>query len=104
MQTAPPLGAGSQPQKGLIIAGWVCVGVGFLTFWMCGVGGIFFVASLIISIILLSKGVVGNGIGMLLASLLGPLICFGMMMLLGVGLAASEAAGNGMPLFPMPPK
>ena len=100
MQTAPPVGAALQSQKGLIIAGWVCVGVGFLTFWMCGIGGAFFVASLIISIILLSKGVVGNGIGMLLVSLLGPLICVGLMMLLGVGLAASEAVGGGLPRPP----
>jgi hypothetical protein len=44
-------------------AGWICLILGFLTFWIFGFGFIFFIATFILAIVAMSSNRVGQGIG-----------------------------------------
>ncbi len=42
-------------ERSMITTGWVCIVLGFLTFWMCGLGAIFFAVSFVLGILLLFR-------------------------------------------------
>ena len=56
-------------------AGWICLILGFLTFWIFGFGFIFFVATFILAIVAMSSNWVGQGIALLVSSVGSSIIC-----------------------------
>ena len=56
-------------------AGWICLILGFLTFWIFGFGFIFFVATFILAILAMSSQRVGQGIALLISSIGASVIC-----------------------------
>jgi DNA uptake protein ComE-like DNA-binding protein len=56
-------------------AGWICLILGFLTFWIFGFGFIFFLATFILAIVAMSTQRVGQGIGLLISSVGASLVC-----------------------------
>jgi competence ComEA-like helix-hairpin-helix protein len=67
-----PLPAKSSAVK----AGWICLILGFLTFWIFGFGFIFFVATFILAIVAMSTNRLGQGIALLVSSVGSAIICF----------------------------
>jgi hypothetical protein len=70
-QTAKPIPAKSSAVK----AGWICLILGFLTFWIFGFGFIFFVTTFILAIVAMSTQRIGQGIALLVSSIGASLIC-----------------------------
>ena len=56
-------------------AGWICLILGFLTFWIFGFGFIFFIATFILAIVAMSSNRVGQGIALLISSVGSSVIC-----------------------------
>jgi len=56
-------------------AGWICLALGFLTFWIFGFGFIFFLATFILAIVAMSTQRVGQGIALLISSIGASVIC-----------------------------
>jgi len=56
-------------------AGWICLILGFLTFWIFGFGFIFFIATFVLAIVAMSSNRVGQGIALLVASVGSGVIC-----------------------------
>ena len=56
-------------------AGWICLILGFLTFWIFGFGFIFFLATFILAIVAMSTQRVGQGIALLISSVGASVIC-----------------------------
>jgi Helix-hairpin-helix motif len=82
------MNASSQPDSGTlrpshqvarkssaVKAGWICLVVGFLTFWIFGFGFIFFLATFILAIVAMSTYRVGQGIALLISSVGASVIC-----------------------------
>jgi len=65
LQVAKPPPAKSSVVK----AGWICLIVGFLTFWIFGLGFVFFVATFILAIVAMSTNRLGQGIALLVSSI-----------------------------------
>jgi DNA uptake protein ComE-like DNA-binding protein len=56
-------------------AGWICLILGFLTFWIFGFGFIFFVATFVLAIVAMSTNRVGQGIVLLVSSVGSSIVC-----------------------------
>jgi DNA uptake protein ComE-like DNA-binding protein len=56
-------------------AGWICLILGFLTFWIFGFGFIFFIATFVLAIVAMSSNRVGQGIVLLVSSVGSGVIC-----------------------------
>ena len=56
-------------------AGWICLILGFLTFWIFGFGFIFFLATFILAIVAMSTQRMGQGIALLISSIGAGVIC-----------------------------
>lgn len=56
-------------------AGWICLVLGFLTFWIFGFGFIFFLATFVLAIVAMSTGRVGQGLALLVSSISASIIC-----------------------------
>jgi competence ComEA-like helix-hairpin-helix protein len=56
-------------------AGWICLILGLLTFWIFGFGFIFFGATFILAIVAMSTHRVGQGIALLVSSVGSSIIC-----------------------------
>ena len=56
-------------------AGWICLILGLLTFWVFGFGFIFFIATFVLAIIAMSSNRVGQGIALLVLSVGSSVIC-----------------------------
>jgi DNA uptake protein ComE-like DNA-binding protein len=56
-------------------AGWICLVLGFLTFWIFGFGFVFFVATFILAIVAMCTNRVGQGIVLLVASVGSSIVC-----------------------------
>src|SRR5207247_4308573 len=56
-------------------AGWICLALGFLTFWIFGFGFIFFVATFILAIVAMSTNRLGQGIALLVSSVGSSILC-----------------------------
>src|SRR6476660_97312 len=70
-QVANPVTTKSSAVK----AGWICLILGFLTFWIFGLGFIFFVATFVLSIVAMSTNRVGQGIVLLVSSVGSSFVC-----------------------------
>jgi len=71
LQVAKPSPAKSSAVK----AGWICLILGFLTFWIFGFGFVFFVATFILAIVAMCTNRVGQGIVLLVASVGSSIVC-----------------------------
>jgi hypothetical protein len=56
-------------------AGWICLILGFLTFWIFGLGFVFFVATFILAIVAMSTNRLGQGIALLVSSVGSSILC-----------------------------
>ena len=70
-QVANPVSTKSSAVK----AGWICLVLGFLTFWIFGFGFIFFAATFILAIVAMSTNRVGQGIVLLVSSVGSSIVC-----------------------------
>ena len=70
-QVAKPVPAKSSAVK----AGWICLILGFLTFWIFGFGFIFFAVTFILAIVAMSTQRIGQGIALLVSSIGASVIC-----------------------------
>lgn len=70
-QVAKPVPAKSSAVK----AGWICLVLGFLTFWIFGFGFIFFAATFILAIVAMATNRVGQGIVLLVSSVVSSFVC-----------------------------
>jgi len=105
----PPLPVASQaPKSSAVTAGWICVAIGFVTFWIFGLGFVFFGVAMICAVVAMCTNQVQRGLILLLSSLASLVICamlffvaiFGAMF--GVlGVAAQKAQQHQL-LFPSP--
>jgi len=71
LQAAKPVPAKSSAVK----AGWICLILGFLTFWIFGLGFVFFVATFILAIVAMSTNRLGQGIALLVSSVGSSILC-----------------------------
>ena len=71
----PQLAKPAPAKSSAVKAGWICLILGFLTFWIFGFGFIFFVASFILAIVAMSSNRVGQGIALLISSVGAGVIC-----------------------------
>lgn len=75
--------------NGAVIGGWVCFGLGvilmFVTLWSFVIYGPLFLVAFILAIVAIAQKRIGQGVTMLLASLIVPLVLF-------VGLGATRTA------------
>jgi Helix-hairpin-helix motif len=64
------------PTKSSVVrAGWICLVLGFLTFWIFGLGFVFFVATFILAIVAMATNRVGQGIVLLVSSVGSSIVC-----------------------------
>src|SRR5438876_4810643 len=56
-------------------AGWICLILGFLTFWIFGFGFVFFAATFILAIVAMCTNRVGQGIVLLVSSVGSIIVC-----------------------------
>jgi hypothetical protein len=68
-------------------AGWICLILGFFTFWIFGLGFVFFSATIVLAIVAMCTNQVGQGVTLLVASIASLAICvvIFMLLILGVG-------------------
>jgi hypothetical protein len=80
-QSFPPNPETSQVAKTVpakssaVKAGWICLVLGFLTFWIFGFGFIFFAATFILAIVAMCTNRVGQGIVLLVSSVGSSIVC-----------------------------
>ena len=56
-------------------AGWICLVLGFLTFWIFGFGFIFFIATFVLAIVAMATNRVAQGLTLLILSVASGVIC-----------------------------
>ena len=71
LQVAKPVPTKSSAVK----AGWICLVLGFLTFWIFGFGFVFFIATFILAIVAMCTNRLGQGIALLVSSVGSGLVC-----------------------------
>src|SRR5438067_6308730 len=71
LQVAKPPPAKSSAVK----AGWICLILGFLTFWIFGLGFVFFIATFILAVVAMSTNRLGQGIALLVSSVESSILC-----------------------------
>src|SRR6266536_1105068 len=72
---APQLAKSVTAKSSAVRAGWICLVLGFLTFWIFGLGFVFFVATFILAIIAMSTNRLGQGIALLVSSVGSSILC-----------------------------
>jgi predicted PurR-regulated permease PerM len=72
----PPLPvAPSPPKSSAVTAGWICVAIGFGTFWIFGLGFTFFGIAMICAVVAICTNQVQRGLMLLLSSFASLAIC-----------------------------
>jgi len=103
LPVAPPVAKSSA-----VTAGWICLAIGFVTFWIFGLGFVFFGVAMICAVVAMCTNQVQRGLILLLSSLASLVICamlffvaiFGAMFG-ALGVAAQKAQQHQI-LFPSP--
>ena len=75
----PETGSAAKPgraKSSAVKAGWICLILGFLTFWIFGLGFVFFIATFALAIVAMSTNRVGQGIVLLVSSVGSGIVCF----------------------------
>ncbi len=70
-----PLAKPVPAKSSAVRAGWLCLVLGFLTFWVFGLGFVFFVATFILAIVAMCTNRLGQGIAFLVCSVGSSLVC-----------------------------
>jgi len=73
------------PKSSAVKAGWICIGVGFLTFWIFGFGFVFFSVAMICAVVAMCTNQVQQGLVLLLSSFASLVLCGVMFFVLMVG-------------------
>jgi hypothetical protein len=76
-------------------AGWICLLLGYLTFWIFGLGFLFFSATIILSIVAMCTNQVRHGVILLVSSIVSMAICALIFILViagTIGAAAQKAS------------
>ncbi len=71
----PQLAKPVLPKSSAVKAGWVCLILGFLTFWIFGFGFIFFIATFVLAIVAMCTNRLGQGIALLVSSVGSGIVC-----------------------------
>ena len=80
----PPLPVSAKPKSSAVKAGWICIGVGFLTCWTL-IGLAFFSVAMILGVVAMCSNRVGAGIAILVSALGSLAVCVVLMMTLVFG-------------------
>jgi hypothetical protein len=89
LPVAPPA-----PKSSAVMAGWICVAIGFGTFWIFGLGFAFFSIAMVCAIVAMCANQVQRGLILLLSSFASLAICaviFFVAIFGAFGLAAQKA-------------
>ena len=81
----------SSPTSSATKAGWVCLILGFLTFWIFGFGFVFFSVAIVCAVVAMCTNQLQRGLVLLLSSLFSLAICGVVFMLLVVGTVVGTA-------------
>jgi hypothetical protein len=75
----PPTIPSAQPiaakKTSAVTAGWICLLLGYLTFWIFGFGFIFFSVTIVLSVVAMCTNQVGQGVALLISSFASMVIC-----------------------------
>lgn len=79
LPTPPAASEGDAPVPGrkkpsCIKAGWLCIGAGLCTFWLFGIGLVFFAVAMVLSVVAMCSDQVRDGFLILSAALVSQLI------------------------------
>jgi competence protein ComEA len=74
-QETPQAAMSVSTKSSAVKAGWICLVLGFLTFWIFGFGFIFFAATFILAIVAMCTNRVGQGIVLLVSSVGSIIVC-----------------------------
>jgi DNA uptake protein ComE-like DNA-binding protein len=74
-QGTPQAATSVTAKSSAVKAGWICLVLGFLTFWIFGFGFIFFAATFILAIVAMCTNRVGQGIVLLVSSVGSSIVC-----------------------------
>ena len=74
-QETPQAATSVHAKSSAVKAGWICLVLGFLTFWIFGFGFIFFAATFILAIVAMCTNRVGQGIVLLVSSVKSIIVC-----------------------------
>lgn len=85
--------AESKLKSSALRAGWICLLLGFLTFWIFGFGFLFFSVTIVLAVVAMCTNQVGGGIALLVSSLFSMIICVFIFFALIVGTVGAAAAG-----------
>jgi hypothetical protein len=95
--SAPPSFESAMSQKtSAVRAGWACVALGFLTFWIFGFGMIFFSVAMVLSVVAMCKDRVKDGLILFVTSVISCGVCAILLMtfVLGGALAITQTFGR----------
>ena len=70
LPVAPPA-----PKSSAVMAGWICVAIGFGTFWIFGLGFAFFSIAMVCAVVAMCTNQVQRGLILLLSSFASLAIC-----------------------------
>jgi hypothetical protein len=87
----PHLPLSAKPKSSPVKAGWICIGVGFLTCWT-GIGLVFFSVAMILGVVAMCSNRVGAGIAILVSALGSLAVCVVLMMALAAGVVLGGMA------------
>lgn len=80
----PPLPATVNQKTSSIKAGWICIGLGFVTFWT-GIGLVFFSVAMILGVVAMCSNRVGAGVAVLVSAIGSLALCVVLFMTLVFG-------------------
>lgn len=73
------------------MAGWICILLGYLTFWIIGFGFLFFSVTIILAVVAMCTNHVGHGIALLVTSIASIAICLVLFFVVIVGTIGAAA-------------
>src|SRR5437588_2893969 len=74
-QETPQAAMSVSTKSSAVKAGWICLILGFLTFWIFGLGFVFFIATFILAVVAMSTNRLGQGIALLVSSVGSIIVC-----------------------------
>ena len=94
---ALPLLPSTPAKSSAVKAGWICLGLGFCTFWIFGFGFLFFSITIVLAVVAMCTHQVKQGVILLLSSLASLALCaliFFAVILGTVGVAAKKVSDD----------
>jgi len=69
-------------------AGWICLAIAFCTFWIFGIGFVFFSVTMVLAVVAMCTHQINQGIALLVSAILGLAVCWVISFFLIVGTTA----------------